>query len=155
MSNEGKKFEKHFRGSIPEHIYHYRLKDDTSGFAGIANPCDIFVYRYPSMFLFELKSHKGKSIPFDAIRKAQWDGLEKASIHKGIYAGVIVNMREYDITFYVSIESLLEFKNTCGKKSMNIDDMKKIGLVVGQTLKRKYYTYNIEDLLKGIENGYK
>lgn len=153
MANEGKLFEKHFRGSIPSSIYHYRLKDDTSGFAGIANPCDIFIYRYPSMYLMELKSHKGLSIPFTAIRKAQWEGLDKAKDYKGIYAGVIVNMREHDITFYIPIENLLEFRDTCGKKSMNIEDMKKIGLVVGQTLKRKYYNYHIEDLLKEIEDN--
>lgn len=150
MTNEGKLFEKHWRGSIPSSIYHYRLKDDTSGFAGIGNPCDIFIYKYPYFYLMELKSTKGKSIAFNNIRKCQMKGLEDASKFKGINAGVIINFREYDITFYVSIEKLLAFKNSTSKKSINIDDLKKIGLVVGQTLKRKYYTYHIEDLLKEI-----
>ena len=150
MGNEGKIFEKNWRGSIPSSIYHYRLKDDTSGFAGIGNPCDVFIYNYPYFYLQELKTTKGKSISFDKIRKCQMDGLEAASKYKGIHAGVIINFREHDVTFYISIEKLLQFKETSGKKSINIDDLKKVGLVVGQTLRRKYYNYHIEELLKEI-----
>ena len=41
-NNIGKTFEQEFKECVPPDYYLYRLKDDTSGFYGVSNPCVIF-----------------------------------------------------------------------------------------------------------------
>ena len=146
----GKKFEKQFRGCIPSTVYYYRLKDDTSGFAGINNPCDYFVYSYPHLYLFELKTHKGKSIPFSALTQGQIMGLYEAKKTNGIKAGFIFNFRDIAETYYVDINDFMDFYNTTDRKSVPVSFCKEKGVVVEQTLIRVNYEYNIDKLLKEI-----
>ncbi len=44
-TNIGKQFEQEFKASVPPDYYLYRLKDDTSGFYGVSNPCDYILFR--------------------------------------------------------------------------------------------------------------
>lgn len=67
-NNIGKTFEQEFKECVPPDYYLYRLKDDTSGFYGVSNPCDYILFRSPYLFMVELKTHKGKSIPVEWCR---------------------------------------------------------------------------------------
>ena len=144
----GKKFEKQFRGCIPSSVYYYRLKDDMSGFGGINNPCDYFIYDYPHLYLMELKTHKGKSIPFTALTNGQIFGLYEARKIRGIKAGFILNFRDIAETYYLDINDFMEFYNTTDRKSIPVAFCKEKGVVVEQTKIRVNYKYNIEKLLE-------
>lgn len=87
-NNIGKTFEQEFKECVPPDYYLYRLKDDTSGFYGVSNPCDYILFRSPYLFLVELKTHKGKSIPIAKIRPNQIQGIDKKC----------VKCRAYDLT---------------------------------------------------------
>ena len=66
--NMGKVFEKEFKESVPADCFLERYKDDTSGFYGVSNPADFRLFRFPTLILIELKSHKGKSFPLSKIK---------------------------------------------------------------------------------------
>ena len=91
-NNIGKTFEQEFKECVPPDYYLYRLKDDTSGFYGVSNPCDYILFRSPYLFLVELKTHKGKSIPIAKIRPNQIQGMEKARRKLDVRAAAAVGM---------------------------------------------------------------
>ena len=72
--NEGKKFEKDFENSIPQYTWYYRIKDSSSSWSNSNNsrftqksPCDYIIFKGGKLYLLELKSHNGKSIPLATI----------------------------------------------------------------------------------------
>lgn len=123
--NEGKKFEKDLENSSPAHVFMHRVRD-VMFMAGSGSICDYIVYKHPNLFLFELKTHKGASLPiaetyyesgkregelksYGVISVKQLDGLKEESDKLGIKAGFIVNFREKYSTFYVSVDKVYEF----------------------------------------------
>lgn len=149
----GKDFENQFKKSIPSSFYFYRLKDDMSGFKAINNPCDYFIYNFPHLHLLELKTHKGKSIPFSALTQGQIMGMCEAGKFNGIRAGFIFNFRDLAETYYVDIDTFMEFYNTTDRKSVPVDFCREKGVVVEQQKIRVKYKFNIEKLLEDIVNG--
>lgn len=139
----GKIFEEEIKASIPPEFYIERYKDDTAGFKGVANPADFRLYKYPNLFLLELKTHKGKSIPLDKIRPNQIQGMYKAYQYEGIYAGFLINFRELEETYYVSVEDLVEFINSTERKSIPVEWCRSNGDKIEQEKKRVRYTYNL------------
>lgn len=150
----GKDFEQQFKKSIPPSFYYYRLKDDMSGFKSINNPCDYFIFNTPHLHLFELKTHKGKSIPFTALTQGQIMGMYEAKKFNGIKAGFVFNFRDIAETYYVDINDFMEYYNTTSRKSVSLDFCKEKGLVVEQQKIRVKYKFNIEKLMEDIVNGY-
>ena len=111
-NNIGKTFEQEFKECVPPDYYLYRLKDDTSGFYGVSNPCDYILFRSPYLFLVELKTHKGKSIPIAKIRPNQIQGMEKATQYEGVYGGFLINFRELEETYYITVQDVIQFTQT-------------------------------------------
>lgn len=67
----------------------FRLADQMTGFKITSqNPSDYVCYNYPYLYFVELKTHKGASIPFDAI--PQYERLLAFENINGIYCGVVV-----------------------------------------------------------------
>lgn len=159
--NIGKIFEEEIKASIPEGFYVERYKDDTAGFYGVTNPADYRLYKHPYLFLWELKTHKGKSLPLAKIRLNQIKGLYKASEHTGIYAGFIINFRDLEETYYVPVRYIVkEFycfneadEIACiipnGRKSIPVDWCKIYGCRIEQSKKRVRYTYNLAEFFRG------
>jgi recombination protein U len=155
--NIGKVFEQEFKESTSENVYFLRLKDtymqnNQFGKGASSNPCDNIMYKYPNMFLIELKSTKGTSFSFSEkiIKKNQILQLHKAKTYDGIVAGFIFNFRRYEKTYFVDINKFIEFKDTCGKKSINEKDCQSIGLLIEQELKRTKYKYNVEKFVNEV-----
>ena len=81
--NEGKKFEEDFKKSMDKYnIWNYRLKDSSGSWSNSngsrftpKNICDYIAYNNGGLYLLELKSHKGSSLPFAAISDYQLKGL--------------------------------------------------------------------------------
>ena len=147
--NEGKQFEKDFISSVPDDWFKYRLNDSGGAWQGgekarftPSNVCDFMVYN-KMLWLLELKSHKGKSIPLSCIRPKQLDGLVKA-ITKSVMAGFVLNFRDISETYYVSAEAIDYFVKMETRKSIPLDWVKQFGIHIPQVKKRVRYGYILE-----------
>ena len=147
--NEGKKFEQDFIKSVPEEWFKYRLNDSASSWQGgenarftPSNICDFIVYN-GKLWLLELKSHKGASIPLDCIREKQIDGLFEAW-EKGVNTGFIINFRDTEETFFISSCRLFEFTSTAERKSIPIKWCRDYAILIPQAKKISHYRYILE-----------
>ena len=143
----GKIFEAEIRASFPSDFYIERYKDDTAGFYGVCNPADYRFYKYPLTFLLELKTHKGKSIPLAKIRDTQVQGMYRASQHKGIYGGFILNYRDLEETYYIAVAQMVEFINSQERKSIPVEWCRENGIKIAQHKKRVRYSYDLAEWL--------
>jgi penicillin-binding protein-related factor A (putative recombinase) len=172
MQNAGKNFEEQFKKSVPSDMYYFRIKDPPQSFnqninSGLRfspkNPFDSFIYSYPNLFVFELKSTKGTSFSFERfkndgtskmIKHHQINGLKEASEIYGIIAGIVFNFREVGKSknnklYFLPIHSFSEFMNDTDKKSINMKDIIKYGgIEIIGVLKRVKYNYQIGEFIK-------
>lgn len=146
-TNLGKVFEAEIKASIPSDFYIERYKDDTSGFYGVSNPADYRLYKYPLTFLLELKTHKGKSIPLAKIRDNQIQGMYRASQHKGIYGGFILNYRDLEETYYIAVNQMVSFIISQERKSIPVEWCRDNGIRITQEKKRVRYSYDLDEWL--------
>lgn len=147
--NVGKLFEKEIKDSFPKDFYVERYKDIPEKFRGVNNPADFWIYKYPLLFLLELKSHKGKSIPFDKIRKNQVEGMMEAVNFLGIYGGFLFNYRDLEETYYVPVAYVFDFMESAERKSIPVDWCREVGTKIDQKKKKVRYTYDLEKWLEG------
>lgn len=154
MASIGKDFEKDFRSSVPKGYFAYRFKDGTASWDRNSsnvrfqhfNICDFMVFAENHLWLLELKSHKGKSVPIDCIRQTQIDGLIEAQNHDGIHAGIIFNMSDLEQTYFMPIRRIVEFIESSSRKSFPLDWIK-TGLLIPQTKKKVHYNYDLMKLV--------
>ena len=155
----GKQFEAEIKASIPPEFFVERYKDDTAGFYGVSNPADYRLYKYPLTFLWELKSHKGKSIPLDKIRESQLKGMRNASLYNGVHCGFLLNYRDLEETYYITFKDLVaeyyvfntegKYEATpWGRKSIPIEWCRENGVHIVQKKKKVRYTYDLTSLLE-------
>lgn len=147
--NMGKVFEEEIKASIPPDFYTERYKDDTAGFYGVSNPADYRLYKYPYTFLLELKTHKGKSVPIEKIRPNQIQGMYKAVEYTGIYAGFLINFRDLEETYYITVQDMVAFINSKERKSIPVDWCRENGVKIEQQKKRVRYSYDLSSWLGG------
>lgn len=159
MKNEGKIFEQDFANSVDrEKCWLYRFKDNASSFSGgtgtrfaTSNICDYLMYHDLSktLYLFELKSTSGTSIPYTMIRENQIVELTLASKHN-LVAGFIFNFREKNnATYFMFIQDFNAMKEKLDKKSCNINDLEKYGAIkIDSEKKRTRSKYNIDTLIE-------
>ena len=88
----GKAFETQFREdwkrTFPDSSL-YRLPDQQSYYKGAStNPCDFIGFNDGILYLLECKTHKGASIPFDAM--PQYERLKQYVGKPGIRVGFVV-----------------------------------------------------------------
>ncbi len=126
MNNIGKRFEKEIKDSIPDNVYYYRFRDGTAAWGDKkdtrfqqSNIADCLIYAN-KLYLLELKSHKGKSLPLSCIRQNQLKMLENARLF-GIECGFLINFSDVGRTFYMDILDMIYFINTGARKSLPID----------------------------------
>lgn len=155
MMNEGKKFEEDFKKSVPKSCFYYRFKDGTSSWDKGTNTrfqsknicdCMVYAYEYGRLYLLELKSHKGKSIPINCIKINQIKGLlEAREYHIECY--VVFNMRDVNETYAIDIRTLKAYIETTDRKSIPISFMKEVGELIPQEKKKVRWKYNLENFL--------
>lgn len=170
MKGEGKKFEEDFKNSIPEDILFIRLKDaggwsngDNTRFT-IRNECDGIMFKSPLIYLTELKSHKGKSIPIkDIVRESE----QKAKEEKGkktrldilceynqkpnVMAGILINFRDVEETWFVPVDKVQQFISLAQRASIPIDWVRDKGIRIPQQKKISRYRYDINSFITCIE----
>lgn len=148
--NPGKKFEEDFLKSIPSNIFKLRLKDDTFHFKNVNNPADIIIYYKGKLFVLELKSTKGKSLPYANIKENQFEGLNKISSVEGVIPGFLINFRSVEETYFLGIEQALSYKKREDKKSFPLEFIRQNGILIKCKKKRVRFTYIIEDFLNNF-----
>jgi recombination protein U len=166
LLNSGKVFEKEFHDSVPNNFYYFRLKDPAQSFDtnnknnlrfSLPNPYDCFIYQYPFFYPIELKSTQGTSMSIQftkeekgkMIKINQIQGLLKAQQHEGVYAGLLLNFRETEHTYWLGVNEFNQFYTTTTKKSINEKDIQEYkGILIPQRKKKVRYAY---DVLKMIE----
>ena len=161
--NPGKRFENDFQKSIDrENIFLHRLKDGSTrtGANGEMvrlknrNLCDFILYKDGQLVLVELKSFLGKSMAFSNIKSNVDEqmtflyDLQKETEKNGVKAYMVLNFRDLEETYAVPVGKFYEhYKNTT-KASINISEVKEIGILLAQEKKRISFKYNINSLFE-------
>ena len=154
--NEGKKFEEDFKKSMDKYnIWHYRLRDSSGSWSNSKgsrftpkNICDYIAYNNGGLYLLELKSHKGSSLPFAAISDYQLKGLSSID-YLGIKAYFIINMRDKEKTYAIEALKIKTYIETSGRKSISISFMESEGVEIKEIKRRTRFEYDVRELLCG------
>ena len=153
----GKRFENNFKKSVPSDIFFYRFKDGSSAWGGndkvrfqSSNICDCELFDGNRLYLLELKSIKGKSIPFGNIRENQLKELSEAQKFKNIIAGIVIEFNELERAFFIDIKNVIEFMKTSDRKSIPLDYLEIEGIEIEVTKKRTNCSFNIRKLLSEV-----
>ena len=167
MKNKGKQFEQDFQESCKSQLSLIRLKDPGSSFnikcAGCPkqitrfsprNICDFIGYLYPNMFLLELKSTKGTSMPFKNIIKSKTDKRLQQMVHlsekKGIKAYIVFNWRKkggMDTTVAVSVVDVRVYIDRSERKSIPFGWTVTYGTLIKSHKKITRYSYDLTQLI--------
>ena len=155
--NTGKVFEQDFKQSIPEEIFFYRFKDSSNQWGSNnkvrftpSNICDCLLYDGDNLYLLELKSCKGKSLPLNNIREHQIDDLYTSSNYKNIIAGFVINFSEVGRCFFIDTLRLKDFIAKEDRKSIPINYLEEFGLEINCQKKITHYRYDVEGFIKGV-----
>lgn len=105
--------------------------------------------------MVELKTHKGKSIPIAKIRPNQIQGMEKATHYEGVYGGFLINFRELEETYYITVQDVIQFTQTEERKSIPVEWCRDHGVKIEQKKKRVRYSYDLESWLSRYFGGVK
>ena len=153
--NNGKKFEESFKASVPKNVFYYRFKDGTASWdKGEAtrfqafNICDCMMFdKITRLWLCELKSHAGKSLPFSCIRDNQLKEMLQASEYQFVHPIFIINFRDVEKTFAIDVIKVARFIESGERKSIPIDWLEENGDVIRQRKLQVNYRYDISEYL--------
>lgn len=154
--NPGKKFEEDFIRSLPERCDVTRLKD-TGGWGNATNlrfsstnPCDFIVFSAAkdemdtgNMYKLELKSVKGKSLPFSNIKEHQLTSLLESQ-SKGVTACFVVNFRAVNETYLVAVHLMANLIGLDERKSLSLAYARDNCILVKQSLIRVRWKYDLD-----------
>ena len=101
------------------------------------------------LVLLELKSVLKNSLPFGNIKNSQIEGLTKAFNKNAshMFIGFLVNFRDHEETYFMSIEQFNQYVTEAERKSIPIDYFRNNCIFVEQTKKKVRYSYNIEKFM--------
>ena len=170
MKNKGKQFEKDFQDSCKSQLTLIRLKDPSSSFNlkctgcpkqvtrfSPRNICDFIGYSYPNIFLLELKSSQGTSVPFKDIVKSKTDkrlrDMAYYSEKKGIRSYIIFNWRRLgDVTYAVSAVKVKMYIKKAERASIPLNWTIGSGIKIPATKKITRYSYDLTSLIRDEYN---
>ncbi len=148
----GKQFEEDFIKSVPERCDVTRLKD-AGGWSNAtnmrftsSNPCDFIVFsnwQGKDMYKLELKSVKGKSLPFSNIKDHQLKSLLE-SHSKSVKAYFVINFRPVNETYFVTPICMAEAMKAGIRASFSLQNARDNGILIKQTLIKVRYKYDLE-----------
>ena len=177
--NEGKRFERDFKASVPPDAWCYRLRDSPISYYGGSdaegirfaqdNICDFFLYRAPTLYLIELKtvgtpsaaltSLFGKYDPDKHAYKKQKHLQDMAKAEQaatGLRALVVINYRRTGHTYAVPARDVLEWVERAangGRKSIPEEFCVNHGTPVSARRLRVNWRYDVAALLDAYEEG--
>lgn len=116
-----------------------------------SNICDFEIFKSPYLYLLELKSTKGKSLSFSSVRDNQVKELTEASTKKDIVSGFVVNFRDVNETYFMSIDLYNQCVKTLDSKSIPIKIFRDHSYLIGQHKKQVRFSYDIATFLKSVK----
>jgi recombination protein U len=171
MIGSGKRFEQQWKDSIPQSIFYYRFRDGTSAWGEqentrfqAKNMCDCEMFDGSKLYLLELKSHKGKSLPFSAFLKKNKAGkfdpsdkaclkqildLSKASTYKNIIAGFVINFSDVGKTYFCKVDDVYYFVTHEDSKSIPIAWCEQWGKEISGKKKKVNWRWDISGFVQG------
>lgn len=148
----GKGFERDFKSSCPKDVLILRLKDGK----GLGkNPCDFILYYYPHMYMLELKTVQGKSLPLANIKEHQLATMDKVWEIDGIVGGFVINFRTLNETYFVDGRKMKSFVETTDRKSFPIEWVRQHGVLLPQHKARTRNRYEYTFIQGGAEHDAK
>lgn len=160
--NAGKVMERQWRKSamrVPN-LYYHRMNDGTATFYGgqgqtgvrfqKENPYDCFMFLCPCLYLIELKSHKGGSIPLNAIRNVQLLNLSAVKDVDGIEAGFVVHFVDKGECWFADGWKVREFAETTERKSIPLAWFQENGVRIGLVEKRTNTEYDVSGMIADL-----
>lgn len=120
------------------------------------------MYVYPNFIALELKTTESsltfwkeefetnnKKTTFN-IKKHQIIGLKSASEHKGVIAGLLINFRKTNKTYFAHINDFIRLTEHISKKSVNEMDVSSVGLLIPQRQLRVNWRYDVQFLIDKV-----
>ena len=97
--------------------------------------------------MLELKSTKGKSLPYSNIREHQINDLLWCDTFNNIISGLVIEFSNYNECYFIEISHFKEFKESNNRKSLPIDFCKKKGIKIDVEKLKVNKKYNIEKFI--------
>lgn len=155
--NSGKRFEQNWKNSIPKDIFYYRFRDGSSSWGGNdkvrfqqTNICDCLMFDGDYLYLLELKSTKGKSLPFNNIKKHQIDDLLWASEYVNTICGLVVEFSDLTGCYFIEIGRFKAFYDSTNRKSIPIDYLRKNGIKIGTEKKKINSKFDVKKFINDV-----
>lgn len=154
--NFGKAFESDWKSSVPDHMLILRQKDaaawgnSTNVRFTISNICDYILFTGHRLFMLELKTFKGKSFSIGNVRLNQTKGLTDCSTKLNVKAGFVLNFRDCERTFFLSIQEFNQFVAGGTRKSIPISYCEEFCTEIIGKKKITRYRYDIEKFVKEV-----
>lgn len=151
--NRGKKFEQIIRQQFEQirNVSVDRINDNV-GYEGAYSIADLIVYRKPYKYYIECKSIKGTSFPFSNINEKALRDLQYQQILSGVGCYFLIWFVALDLTICISAREIYEKMYAWDKKSIGVSSFKDFDFIEVQgTKKRKYYKYNLVELLNKLD----
>lgn len=144
---------------MPDYVFYYRFRDGTASWGGDkentrfqqSNICDCMMFDGHKLYLLELKSHKGKSLPFSAIRQNQIDELAKSLTYQGVTSGFVVNFSDVARTFFADANLVANYVFIGERKSIPLAWFEEHGKEIQGKLKKVHYSWNVEKFLTEVK----
>lgn len=145
--NAGKQFEKDFKASVLDDQFFLRL-NDAGGWSKSADLrftpsqlCDCILFTRGILYLLELKSHTGKSIPATNLKQA--DALAEIQT-LGTVPAFVVNFRDYSETYLIGAYFVQQELTV--RKSLSLDTCRELGTLIPQRKLRVHWRYDLNVL---------
>lgn len=160
MKNQGKIFEENFRKSLdlnnPD-LFFYRFRDNPASFGNQNNQfirftsnniCDNMIFYKGHLFLCELKSHHGKSLPLNCIRENQFNELYAASFKKNVHSVLIIFFSDLEECYVTPISLVNQIREENKTKSISLLSCREKCLKIQSRKLQTNYRYNVIDFLE-------
>lgn len=177
--NDGKRFERDFKASVPADAWCYRLRDSPvsyyggSGAEGIRfaqdNICDFVLYRAPTLYLLELKTVGTRSAALTSLfgkldpekgaysRQKHLQDMAEAATRRGLRALVVLNYRLSEHTYALPADTVLRFVEQAidngGRKSIPESWCQENGIAVAARQLRVNWRYDVAGMMEAVEGG--
>ena len=156
--SSGKRFEHNWKNSIPKDVFYYRLRDGSSSWGGnenvrfqVQNICDSIMFDGDYLYTLELKSTKGKSLPFNNIKKHQIDDLLWCSSYQNVIAGFVIEFSELSECYFVEINQFNAFYDKTNRKSLPLKFCQEKGIKISAEKKKINSRFDIEKFLNDVK----
>lgn len=134
--------------------------------------CDCTIFTDGHLYLLELKSTINGSMSFNnppdkksesktqpMIKPHQVKSLMDRQHFKDVHCGLLLDFADRETkklfitggTYYIPIQTFFDWAIDCGKKSINVEDARLIGIETERKLKKVNYSYDVSKMTSDIK----